>query len=63
MDKVLTTDVLVVGAGGTGLAAAAVASNNGADVIILEKLAFMGSTMLSGGGISAQIQNSKGRGH
>lgn len=54
VDKVITTEVLIVGAGGTGLAAAAAASENGADVIVLEKLAFVGgSTMLSGGGISA----------
>jgi succinate dehydrogenase/fumarate reductase flavoprotein subunit len=53
-EKVLTTDVVVVGAGGTGLAAAASAHDNGAEVIVLEKLAFTGgSTALSGGGISA----------
>lgn len=50
----LTTDVVVVGAGGAGLAAAASAHENGADVIVLEKLASPGgSTALSGGGISA----------
>ncbi|MFA5577822.1 MAG: FAD-dependent oxidoreductase, partial [Tissierellaceae bacterium] len=50
----LTTDIVVVGAGGTGLAAAASAHENGADVIVLEKLAVTGgSTSFSGGGISA----------
>jgi len=50
----LTTDVVVVGAGGTGLTAAASAYQNGADVIVLEKLAYVGgSTALSGGSISA----------
>ncbi len=50
----LTTDVVVIGAGGTGLAAAVSANENGADVIVLEKLATVGgSTALSGGGISA----------
>lgn len=50
----LTTDIVVVGAGGTGLTAAASAFENGADVIVLEKLAITGgSTALSGGGISA----------
>jgi fumarate reductase flavoprotein subunit len=50
----LTTDVVIVGAGGTGLTAAASAYENGADVIVLEKLGITGgSTGLSGGGISA----------
>ncbi len=53
-DIELTTDVVVVGAGGAGLAAAASAHQNGAKVIVLEKLASVGgSTALSGGGISA----------
>lgn len=50
----MTTDIVVIGGGGTGLAAAASAHENGADVILLEKLATVGgSTALSGGGISA----------
>ncbi len=50
----MTTDVVVIGAGGTGLAAAASAHEQGAAVIVLEKLPFAGgSTALSGGGISA----------
>ncbi len=53
-DIELTTDVVVVGAGGAGLAAAASAHENGAKVIVIEKLANVGgSTALSGGGISA----------
>ncbi len=53
-ETVLTTDIVVVGAGGTGLTAAASAYENGADVIVLEKLAITGgSTAMSGGGISA----------
>lgn len=50
----LTTDVVVIGAGGAGLAAAASANQNGAKVIVLEKLASVGgSTALSGGAIGA----------
>lgn len=53
-DKTMKTDVLVIGTGGAGLAAAVSASNEGADVIVLEKLAVLGgSTALSGGGIAA----------
>lgn len=50
----LTTDVVVVGAGATGLSAAATASEAGARVIVFEKL-FMtgGSSALSGGAIAA----------
>lgn len=54
VEKEMTTDVVVVGAGGTGLAAAASAHENGAEVIVLEKLPMTGgSTALSGGSISA----------
>lgn len=53
-EKAMQTDVLVVGTGGAGLAAAISASDQGADVIVLEKLAVLGgSTALSGGGIAA----------
>ncbi|HCX65216.1 MAG TPA: FAD-binding dehydrogenase, partial [Eubacteriaceae bacterium] len=53
-DVELDVDVVVAGAGGTGLAAAASAHENGAEVLVLEKMANTGgSTALSGGGISA----------
>lgn len=53
-DTELNTDVVVIGAGGAGLAAAASVHENGAKVIVLEKQATVGgSTALSGGGISA----------
>lgn len=50
----LTTDVVVIGGGGTGLAAAGSAFENGAKVVVLEKMATVGgSTALSGGSIAA----------
>ena len=50
----LTTDVVVVGGGGAGIAAAISASQNGADVILLEKMGYLGgATMFSGGIIPA----------
>lgn len=46
----LSTDVLVIGGGGAGLTAAIEAANQGADVILLEKLSTVGgSTKLSEG--------------
>ena len=46
----LTTDVLVIGAGGSGLAASAEAALSGANVIVLEKQAAVGgSTAMSAG--------------
>lgn len=48
----LSTDVLVVGGGGAGLCAALSAAENGAQVILAEKLSQLGgATMLSGGAI------------
>ncbi len=45
-------DVIVVGSGGAGMTAAAVAANEGLTVLLLEKEAFYGgTTALSGGGI------------
>lgn len=53
-NKDLNTDVLVIGAGGAGFAAALSAHQNGAEVILAEKENQVGgSTGMSGGGISA----------
>ncbi|NMB17439.1 MAG: FAD-dependent oxidoreductase [Firmicutes bacterium] len=48
------TDVVVVGSGAAGLAAALEARQNGAEVIILEKMPFTGgTTRVAGGGLCA----------
>ena len=53
-DTEMTTDVVVIGAGGAGLVAAASADEHGAEVIVLEKQAMVGgSTALSGGAVAA----------
>lgn len=53
-EEEMTTQVLVIGAGGAGLSAAASAFENGAKVLVLEKQGTVGgSTALSGGGIAA----------
>ena len=50
----LTTDVLVIGGGGSGMAAVLEANNAGADVILLEWMSFLGGdTGRAGGGIEA----------
>lgn len=50
----LETDVLVIGGGGAGLSASIEAARAGADVIILEKLDYLGGdTIRAGGGIEA----------
>lgn len=50
----ITTDVLVVGGGLAGLSAAVTAKDNGADVILVEKMPITGgSSQLSGGGVLA----------
>ena len=46
----ISCDVVVVGGGGAGLSAAIEAANAGADVVLLEKMPFLGgSTLISGG--------------
>jgi fumarate reductase flavoprotein subunit len=48
--QTLETDVVVVGGGGAGLAAAVSAADNGASVVLIEKMSFLGgSTMISTG--------------
>ncbi len=50
--------MVVVGSGGTGLSAAASAHQNGAKVIVLEKLPLIGgSSALAGGAIAAGNSN------
>lgn len=45
-----SADVIIIGAGGSGLAAAVAASQNGVTVIIVEKVSYAGgNTMVSGG--------------
>ena len=52
--KEYTTDVVVIGGGGAGLAAAVTAHQNGAQVIVLEKMPRLGgNTILSGGAYNA----------
>jgi succinate dehydrogenase/fumarate reductase flavoprotein subunit len=54
IDWDLTTDVVVVGAGGAGLMSAISAHDHGARVLILEKMKTVGGiTVLAGGGIKA----------
>lgn len=53
-DKEYTADVVVIGAGGAGMAAAVTASQKGANVIVIEKSGNMGgNTVLSGGAFNA----------
>lgn len=50
----MSTDVVVVGAGGAGLAAALTAAQNGTDVVVLEKMAMVGgASSMAGGGTNA----------
>ncbi len=53
-DKELTADVVVIGAGGAGMAAAVTAHQAGKEVIVIEKSGKMGgNTILSGGALNA----------
>ena len=53
-DVVLEADVVIVGAGGAGLAAAVQANQNGSTVIVLEKMGKVGgNTILDGGAMNA----------
>lgn len=50
----LNTDVVVIGAGGAGLTAAITAKDSGADVIVLEKMPYIGgNTLRATGGLNA----------
>ena len=60
--KTLSADVIVVGAGGTGLAAAAAAKQQGAKVIVFEKMPIVGgSSAFAGGAIAAGDSNAQKR--
>lgn len=53
-EETMETDVVVVGAGGGGFAAAVTAKQEGADVVLLEKLPVVGgNTLISGGEYAA----------
>ena len=53
-DEEYTVDVVVIGAGGAGLAAAITAEQNGANVIVVEKMPKVGgNTILAGGAVNA----------
>ena len=53
-DQEYSADVVVIGAGGAGMAAAITARQNGANVIVIEKSGNMGgNTILSGGAFNA----------
>ena len=63
-DEVLETDVVVIGGGGAGLSAAVEAANHGAEVVLLEKMPFLGGeTGISGGtiqGAETSVQSEAG---
>jgi len=59
-DIVLETDVVVIGAGGAGLAAAVTANENGSTVIVVEKEGKVGgNTILAGGALNAVDEGSE----
>lgn len=52
--KTINTDVVVIGAGGAGLAAAITAEDAGADVVVVEKMMIVGgNTLRATGGLNA----------
>lgn len=56
--ETLSADVVVVGAGGTGMAAAAAAAEKGAKVIVFEKMPMIGgSSAFAGGAIAGGSTN------
>ncbi len=61
-DTEKTADVIVIGAGGAGLAAATAATQNGASVIVIEKMGTVGGNSIICGGIynspNANLQGS-----
>lgn len=60
--EALSADVVVVGAGGTGLAAAAAAKLQGAKVVVFEKMPMVGgSSAFAGGAIAAGDSNAQKR--
>ena len=53
-DEEMTADVVIIGAGGAGMAAAVTANQDGKSVIVIEKTANMGgNTALAGGALNA----------
>ena len=50
-DEELTADVIIVGGGGAGLASAVSAVHEGASVILVEKMGFLGGNSIVSGGI------------
>lgn len=59
-DKEYTADVIVIGAGGAGLAAGVTANQAGASVIVIEKMPKVGgNTILAGGALNAVDEGSE----
>lgn len=53
------TDVVIVGGGGAGLSAAATASQEGAEVIVVEKMPILGGNTLRSGGVYNAVHPEK----
>lgn len=62
--EIRQADVVVIGAGGAGLAAALAAAEKGADVIVLEKMSIVGGNTLRSGGaynaVDLKLQKAEG---